>query len=213
MKRYLLLGLTLWGAIGLDAWADDYVYDVPGAPIENNSRLKIRSTGIILVDELLLEDKQFAYFRLEEVSGNPLIFWLTKDKFAFLGCGGPDSCDDVWRVGSLNQKKQFPIRLKGFTSGQSRPMFHGSYMAYSERLPNGNKGCTVYDWSAEKYVAKWDSGTALDIGIQFGEGASVTCRQITGWIPLENYGGDGPSRRPVYGKIHTQQLSSPKNSK
>jgi len=210
MKRYFLASLMLL-VTPLNVRAEDYVYEVPNTPPEHKSRLKIRSTGIILVDELFLDGAPFAYFRLEEVSGNPLVFWLTKDKFAFLGCGGPHPCDNIWRVGKLSTKTQQEIKFASFESKDSWPVFLPPYMAYQGRFSNGNLGCIVYDWKTEKNVARWDSGRRVLEGMSIGFGkdrSSVTCSVIVGWEPNLNADGDAPQRFPIYGKSHTERFSS-----
>ncbi len=211
-KGGLFVGVILLLSVAFYVKAEDF-YDVPRTPPENKSRLKIRHTGVMLLGQLFLDGKPFAYFGLEEMSGNPLVFWLTKDKFAFLGCDGPHSCD-TWRIGQLSTKTYSDMKLSGFESGLSRPVFQPPYVGYRGRLPNGNIGCIVYDWNKEKYVIRWDSGSAAleGLAIRFDQnGTSVSCAIIDGWSLNPHYeesGRDSPEYLPVYGKSHTERLAS-----
>jgi hypothetical protein len=148
---------------------------------------------------------------------DPYIHVLSKDLIAYKGCGRfieesqNEDCDNTWRVLRPSKKSAVPIHLSGFgTLGQ--PIFRNSYMAFSVRLPNGNGGCKVYDWNKETFLVQWDSGSVPKggVGIQFGkDGLSVTCREITEWVPNPNYaGGDEPRQTPVFGKVQTYALSA-----
>jgi hypothetical protein len=215
LLRFLLfLAAAVFQSLTASA-AEDYFYDIPGTPKEHQSRIKIRHTGITLVEQIYVDKQPFAYFRLEEVSGNPHIYWLTRDKLAFLGCGGPHLCDEVWRVGDVNTRSQVQVELSGFDKRETWPVFRGSLMAYQGRLPNGNLGCFAYDWEKSKFLLNWDTGEKHSTEYRpFKEraefspdGKSVICRTVIGWKDISGAGeGQSSLHMPEYGKWHIKEL-------
>lgn len=174
--------------------------------------------------QMKIDGKPFDSLPIREGIGgaDPYIHVLSQDLIAYMGCGKfiefgmNDTCDSVWRVLHPSKKSSSPIQLVDFANKLGEPNFLGSYMGYAVRLSNGNSGCVVYDWSTEKYLVRWDSGSASPGGsVQFHRsGVSVTCRQITGWKPNPNYqGAEDPQRFPIYGKEHIQQLPEKNISK
>lgn len=168
--------------------------------------------------QLKIDGQPFDSLPIQESSGgaDPYIHVLNPDLIAYMGCGrvvdvkGSENCDSVWRVLRPSKKSSSPINLADYVNRLSEPSFLGSFMGYPARLSNGNSGCIVYDWSTERYLVRWDSGSAPSEGIsvQFHRsGNVVTCRQITGWKPNPDYqGGEDPQRFPLYGKEHSKQL-------
>ncbi len=167
--------------------------------------------------EMRIDGKPFDSLPIQESSGaaDPYVHVLAVDLIAYLGCGEyidpqhNNDCDSAWRVLRPSKKSSSPIRTPNFVSRLGEPNFLSSYMGYAVRLPNGNSGCVVYDWTTEKSVVRWDSGSVAEsVSVRFHQdGGSVTCQQITGWKPNPNYlGGEVPQRFPVLGKEFTQRL-------